>query len=194
MKDVGQYFDRLIEAHGSNPQALDYGSWKSQDMRFKMIAEAIDFSGKTVLDIGCGFADLKPFLDEWFENVRYGGIEASEKAVGIAKKKTRMITQAFWPSYKSFIDPACDIVVMNGVLYLQPYVEGLEMIDAAWEITKEVLIFDCQSIFSERKHANEFYRRPEEVLVSLQMLTPYITLRHEKAKHFFMVYLYREKV
>lgn len=54
---------------------LGWRSRANQRMRFEALCRWGNMSGSSVMDLGCGHGDLKPFLDERFENVRYLGID-----------------------------------------------------------------------------------------------------------------------
>ncbi|MFH1623593.1 MAG: class I SAM-dependent methyltransferase [Pseudomonadota bacterium] len=190
MKNVGCFFDYLIDKHGHSIQALDYGSKESQELKFKMISEATDFNYKSVLDIGCGFCDLKDYLDDYFASIDYLGVDVSEKVVEKVEKEKMEINvlQGTWPMPIAMHD----IIIMNGVLYLYPFREALKLIEEAWLVTRELLIFDClsaESLIPDGK--GEYHFDAGKILSFVFLLTPYICLRHDTSKNFFMMHLYR---
>ena len=52
-----------------------YRSPKSQTQRFKALSQWGDLTGLTILDLGCGYGDLKTFLDQRFESFVYLGVD-----------------------------------------------------------------------------------------------------------------------
>ena len=73
---------QIIRFHSDRSKefADDYKKlgWKSADsqlIRFGVLASAFNINGASVLDVGCGYADFKPFLDKRFSGVSYTGID-----------------------------------------------------------------------------------------------------------------------
>lgn len=50
-----------------------------------MLAEATDYTGLSVLDVGCGFADYAGFLAENYEGVHYSGVDLSSAMLATAR-------------------------------------------------------------------------------------------------------------
>ena len=64
IKKVNGYYDELLKKYGVKPSALGCPKGR-QELRFKNI-DKLFFSGCTVLDYGCGFADLNRYLKKRF--------------------------------------------------------------------------------------------------------------------------------
>lgn len=65
-----------IEKYGlSDPRSLGYADSGSQLSRFEIVSRAYDFNGKSLLDIGCGTADLIEHLDRLYQDIRYTGVD-----------------------------------------------------------------------------------------------------------------------
>lgn len=84
--------DRQKKWPFDGPKTLGWKDSASQRTRFNAIAQQYDFNYKSVLDLGCGFGDLKLYLDEHFDLKSYTGID-QQKAF-IAAAKLRDIPQA----------------------------------------------------------------------------------------------------
>jgi SAM-dependent methyltransferase len=54
---------------------LGWRTPESQLIRFGILASAFDLNSASVLDVGCGYADFKHFLDKRYSGVSYTGIE-----------------------------------------------------------------------------------------------------------------------
>ena len=53
----------MISDHGADSSfALGWLNKHDQQVRFETLAKIADLNGKTVMDAGCGYADLYPFL------------------------------------------------------------------------------------------------------------------------------------
>lgn len=71
------YHRAMIEKHGNkNTYALGWREPEHQLLRFKVLAEIADLNGCTVIDAGCGHADLLPYLLSLYPDIKhYYGIE-----------------------------------------------------------------------------------------------------------------------
>ena len=67
------------------PEAPDWRHAESQRLRFEVIAQAADFNGCSVLDLGCGTGDLNVCLDECFTDLRYLGIDQMPEFIEAAR-------------------------------------------------------------------------------------------------------------
>lgn len=74
--ELVDFYTRRIAEHGVSYQAMwgDAAAWKSS-VRFMPLASLPIAEGDTVVDIGCGAADLALFAREHLPAVRYVGVE-----------------------------------------------------------------------------------------------------------------------
>ena len=80
-----KYFSSLYEKYGVDERSLGWSKHK-QDYRFYQAARYMQDSN-SVLDIGCGFADLYDYLRKRFTGIEYYGIDVMEEYVNIAANK-----------------------------------------------------------------------------------------------------------
>jgi len=66
--------DRIRDFNEPHRQ-LGWKNTDSQLLRFEALASMFHLDNTSVLDIGCGYADFKTFLDKTFSNVSYTGID-----------------------------------------------------------------------------------------------------------------------
>jgi SAM-dependent methyltransferase len=100
---IFDYHRDLIKEHGADsPFALGWRNKHDQQVRFGALAQIADLNGRSVLDAGCGYADLYPFLKERFPRIKsYCGIEQIPELAGEAIRKygyladTRFIARSF---------------------------------------------------------------------------------------------------
>lgn len=81
-------FHRLrIREYGSgSPGALGWHP-VGQQTRFKTLTQIGDLAHCSVLDVGCGYADLYPFLKQRFAGVEYYGIEQMPELLDVAQAR-----------------------------------------------------------------------------------------------------------
>jgi cyclopropane fatty-acyl-phospholipid synthase-like methyltransferase len=77
-------------------QKLGWKSTTSQQLRFEVLASAFNLNGASVLDVGCGYADFKTFLDKKYSKVSYTGIDLNPAFVHEAARRFASDT---WASF-----------------------------------------------------------------------------------------------
>ena len=81
-------YQDAVDTHGGTFEATLWCSKLGQNLRFNCFTDAIDFTGTSVLDVGCGIGDFATFLiDSTIAFRSYKGIDAMEAMVDSAKKK-----------------------------------------------------------------------------------------------------------
>jgi SAM-dependent methyltransferase len=82
---VLQYHRRRISDSGRC--ALGWRTTDSQRLRFEALCRVGDLSHRKVLDLGCGYGDLKPFLDQRFTDVAYLGVDHMPEFIDEARRR-----------------------------------------------------------------------------------------------------------
>jgi Methyltransferase domain len=83
---VSRHRDSLIR-FGRSPSALYWSSREIQELRFRILCDIGIEAGDSLLDVGCGFADLKSWIERWHCPVRYTGIDLSPDILAIAAQE-----------------------------------------------------------------------------------------------------------
>ena len=73
--NIIRYHKERIQNYPDYHKQLGWKGKKSQILRFEALIEGLDLNYSSVLDVGCGYADFKTFLDTQFNLVSYTGIE-----------------------------------------------------------------------------------------------------------------------
>ena len=80
-------YQKKFRRFGSSPKALQWYSKKAQIIRFLKFVQYLDISHHSVLDIGCGFADIIPILRNRFVDFTYTGVDLVPEFIAIAKER-----------------------------------------------------------------------------------------------------------
>jgi SAM-dependent methyltransferase len=84
---VFRYHRQRIKEYGAgSPGALGWLP-DGQLIRFEVLSRIGDLAHCSVLDVGCGYADLYPFLQQHFAGVRYHGIEQMPELLALARAR-----------------------------------------------------------------------------------------------------------
>lgn len=116
---ISHFHKSLINQYGTGTtRALGWRKIEGQWVRFDQLSQIGDLSGHSVLDAGCGHADLFPFLKKKFSSVTYYGCERISELLQVAtqrygREKNVILLQG------DFLDPAMpmtDFVLASGSL------------------------------------------------------------------------------
>ncbi len=182
-------YNKRFEKYGVEAKTLGWGCKDDQIIRFTTAITYTDFSGKSVLDIGCGFADFYHFLiNKGIKIKKYKGIDINGKLIQVAKKRFPQneyeVRNILLENYGKIQG---EIVTLFGLLNFKlNEINNLNytriMIDAAWKIAKETLIVDFLSTHLTKSYPKEdfvYYHNPKDVLDFCFRLCDNIVLVHD---------------
>jgi len=193
---IAAYYDRLVDRYGHDPRACDYGSAASQAAKYRVLADVAPLEGRSVLDVGCGFADYADFLEARFPKVQYTGIDLSRRMTEEARRRRPDLEIVHasildWSDARRF-----DVVSANGIFYLlgrdAPALMR-DLIARMYRLCDHAIAFNSLSTWASVHEPGEFYAEPREILEYCHTIAPWVTLRHDYLPHDFTVYLYRER-
>jgi SAM-dependent methyltransferase len=168
-------YELAADRHGGGFESLLWASPQTQRLRFEAICRAGDLAGKTVLDAGCGRADLLGFLiDRGIGVAEYIGLEAVDilaksaenTAAGVKRplrKNVRILRGDFVQEpIRLFV--GAEVVVFSGSLNTLPPNIFYQTLAYAWEAAGEMLVFNYLS--STRLAGREYlhWHEPIDVL------------------------------
>lgn len=115
---VKQYHrDRIREFAGEPARIQGWSDQQAQMTRFETILSLADFNNAVILDIGCGYGELKQLLDQRFENFKYIGIDQQPEFIAKARltHKNLSNTEFIEADFSTCQLPEVDIIVASGV-------------------------------------------------------------------------------
>jgi SAM-dependent methyltransferase len=193
---ISEFYDGLVERYGHDPKACDYGSRESQAIKFKVLSEVNSLKGKTLLDVGCGFADYGQYLQHRYEQVKYAGIDLSPAMIA----EGRRLHPEFDLSICNLFDQPCerqfDVVSANGIFYLlgeQAPELMRKLVSHMFSLARVAVTFNSLSTWAPARESGEFYADPAATLEWCHELTPWVTMRHDYHPRDFTVYLYKRR-
>jgi SAM-dependent methyltransferase len=171
-------YRRAADKHGSDFPSLLWASPQTQAARFDAIERLGRLHGKSVLDVGCGRADLLDFLlDRGVRPADYVGIEAVDELAAAAEaKRHRMkgvrILRADFVREPLRLFVAADVVVFSGSLNTVEDGAFYTTVRRAFEACAETLVFNflCNSYLAGADYLR--WRRPVEVIEFASRLSP----------------------
>jgi SAM-dependent methyltransferase len=190
------FYQSLLAKYGGSYRALDWGSRESQQKRFEVLAGIGITTGDSILDVGCGLADLNAWLIEHRPGVQYSGIDLTLGMVERARDRfpdVQILNKTIFD--QDLPVGFFDYLVASGIFYLRKekpkeYMEST--IEQMFNFAKKGIAFNSLSAWSNEKIEGEFYAEPTNVIEFCKKFSPYVVLRHDYNPVDFTVYIYRQ--
>lgn len=109
-------YRRTFKKYGVDARALHWVSKKAQELRVKELIKDLDFEKKSVLDVGCGFGDIIPFIQKKAKRFKFTGVDLVPEFLEVAQTKYpefRFIQRDY---FGNPLDEVFDIVITSGTL------------------------------------------------------------------------------
>jgi ubiquinone/menaquinone biosynthesis C-methylase UbiE len=191
-KELLYFYNRHLKDFGDAPQAVRWTP-EGQRRRYETLLKiAGDFSGKKILDFGCGKGDLYEFIKERDISINYCGIDVNENLIKLAKSKYPETEFIAVDLEESEFERVFDIILICGVFNLR--IAGIEesmknVLKKLFRLCKEALHVNLLSYYIAQRNVELFYVKPEEIMkFAITEISPSVTLIHEKEDIFLSVY------
>ncbi len=190
---IDRYSKRYSEL-GIDVKSLGWGSTEQQIYRFQQVQRIVDCTGRSILDIGCGFGDLKNFFFRAnIEISSYLGWDINPDLIKAAKKIHKDSNKDFLVKNlleESLETPLANIGIMLGLLNFNYNNRDnnmdftKEMLSHAFSSIDQCLVVDFLSSNLNPSYPREdciFYHDPTEILDYAFSLTSNVRLYHDYA-------------
>ena len=193
---IVHYHRHRIAAYGAGAvRALGWRAESSQQRRFETIAAAADFSHARVLDLGCGHADLKPWLDERFDGVFYVGVDQVPEFIEEARARHGECPRSsfFCADFSTAALPESDVVVACGALSYRTAEPDhvFHMLRRMWDACAGTLVVNLLDRARFPAHPLLVGHDPLAVMALADALSPHARLLREPAMDDFTVVMSR---
>jgi hypothetical protein len=185
----------MIAGHGADSSfALGWRNRHDQQVRFEALAGIADLNGKTVMDAGCGYADLYPFLkDRYPQMARYYGIEQiTELADNAILRYGHLADTTFITRNFLYADlPVCDYVLASGSLNYGSTIEGFiyNAIEKLYSSCNMGLGFNLLRYIPVDGTLVAY--DPDDILAYCKTLSPNAILKTDYDEADFTIFIYR---
>jgi ubiquinone/menaquinone biosynthesis C-methylase UbiE len=193
-----RYYTRLVARHGNSVRALNWGSRRSQRTRFRVLAEIADLSHRSVLDVGCGLADLYAWLEKHARGARYTGIDVTPAMIEAAARRFPRagLRVADAAALARRGEATHDYVLASGIFSKRRSNSFADMkrgIRQMFRLARRGVAFNALSALAPGKEKAEFHADPAATLRYCLKLSPWAVLRHDYHPRDFTVYLYKRR-
>lgn len=188
------FYNFHLKQYGDRPEALRWTP-QGQLRRYHCLMEiAPDLNGSTVLDYGCGTGDFYRFLKRRGIDVRYTGVDINENFINLAKSKYPECTFKVFDISEDRLEGYYDYIFICGVFNLLVPGVGDDLKNALVELFRccnKGLVLNALSSHAPIKDPELNYTSPEDMVkFSIENLSPYIALRHDRIQNDFTLYVY----
>lgn len=141
--------------HGASFEATLWARPETQQRRFAVFAEMVEFSGRRILDAGCSRGDFAAWLNE--QGVDYAhflGVDGVDEVIAFAQQ--RGLPRAAFVAADFVRDPDAlgaglaadqrpDVVAVSGTLNTMDWPTARGVLEAAWAGCTDTLVFNFLS-------------------------------------------------
>lgn len=189
------------ETYGYSPKTLGWDKGK-QDVRFEVLTAPFQISGKKILDIGCGFADLCSFLERKNSPSRtsftYCGVDLVEPLIAEAKNRHPAHTFVLGDFLDLTFGETFDFAVASGI-FNRKY-EGSQdnytliekSIAKALALVQDGIAFDFLSDQVDYQYAHTFHSSPSRILEIAYQYSRNVLLRNDYMPFEFSLYIFKD--
>lgn len=189
-------YQRRFRKYGFAARSLNWKRLGAAHQRFRQMWAEIDFNGKSVLDVGCGFGEMAKFLRKRYKAVEYVGVDIVPEFIKVAKK--------LYPEFRFevrdyFNDPLpekFDVVLASGTLNSNVSDNigyRRNAIKVMFEHTNKVLAFNMSGAHPPPENDSKskvWYADSLEILEYCMSLTRRVILRANYNPKDFTVFMY----
>ena len=200
MRSVVEYYERKLERYGPSPQGMDWKDEASQDLRFQLLCEIGDLTGRSLHEIGAGAGHLYAFLRKRGIEADYSGSDLSPAMVEAARRLHPGVRFTCSDVLRDSSRGAYDVVVCSGLFYVK-----IDHAESEWRDFVRALIrrmyamcrigiaFNLMSDQVDFRNPHLFYESPESTLEFCRReLSRSVTIRHDYPLYEYTTYVYRD--
>ncbi|MFA6138822.1 MAG: class I SAM-dependent methyltransferase [Sulfurimonas sp.] len=195
LQRIENFFNEKTQLNGYSIKSLDWGSRRTQQIRFHIFSEIASLENKSILDVGCGFGDFFDFLNiNLGLNVRYTGVDISSKIVAQAKERNPNLNIVKLDILSEEIEKH-DYVFGSGIhnIKVEKNDELLErMLNKMFELCNYGVATNMINKTYENSLAEHIYGYElSKVMEMCKKLTPFSVVRQDYLPNDFTLYLYK---
>lgn len=186
---VREYYEARLRQHGPTPAGVDWNSEQSQELRFQQLARLLDPDpAASVIDYGCGYGALLPWLREHGYAGAYTGFDVSPEMVASARARAEGLRDAAFTTDRRALTPA-DYAVASGIFNVK-----MDTSDDGWgryvlstiadlaAVGSRGFAFNALTLYSdvERRRPDLYYADPLALFDHCKRTySRYVTLLHD---------------
>jgi SAM-dependent methyltransferase len=156
LEAVERYYSGRFAEHGATARGVDWNSAESQEIRFAQLARACPADRPfTLLDYGCGYGALLPYLRERGFAVEYTGFDLAPGMLEHARARFAGEPAARFVGPQDALEPA-DVVVASGIFNVRLDVDApswhayvTSTVHRLAALSRRAFAFNCLTSYSD---------------------------------------------
>ncbi len=198
-KQSNDIYNSALDQYADNSKSVLWGDQQKQYFRFCELIEFIDLNdkSKTLLDVGCGMADMYKFLSYHGYRGNYKGIDINQKLLSIASSKFENIDLANIDILEEKIPQKFDYVLMSGIFNLnmgQDMEWVKKFVSKMFELCNNHIAFNAITSYVNFKEESMFYIDPFELSkFCIENLSKRITLKHHNLPYNYTLVIFKDE-
>lgn len=195
---VARYEERIAQ-YGRSPEALGWSRPELQQRRFAALTTPILSSpSSSVLDVGCGFADLYDYLGARRWTGSYTGVDIVPRLLASARDRHRDIElrQLDFSAQHTLVAEHDFVVasgIFNGRLQHEDHASYVEStVRAMFGRARVAVCVDFLSTWVNYQKPENWHADPSDLLRLGRSLTRRVVLRHDYLPFELALYLFRD--
>lgn len=196
---IKKFYQKKYAKYGFSSRSLSWKHIGAMHQRFRQFWAEIDFSGKSILDVGCGFASFARFLGLRYHNFTYTGIDIVPEFVAKSKKRYPQHKFVVGDYFQNPIKKNYEVIIASGVLnsnVCKNYDYRKGAIKVMFDHTKGVLAFNMLGAHpapKNKKDTNIWNADSIEILKFCLTLTKRVILRQNYNSRDFTLFLFKSR-
>jgi len=187
--DNEKFYTAAIEKHGTSSKGVHWNSVHSQEKRFEVLLSCIDDEDFSIIDAGCGFADLYSYLQKnQIPFSSYKGLDLSPSMVKIARENTEC--EIIECDICRDILPMADYYICSGAMNILSRFDTYLFIRNCYEASTRGFAFNLLMGEDDSLVYNHFF--PQELQNLFDELGAEVSIKKGYLKHDFTVFMKKE--
>jgi SAM-dependent methyltransferase len=187
-----------FEKFGADEKTLGWPKNKTW-LRYQVLTEAGDFNQKSILDLGCGYADLYHWLKEQGWEGKYTGFDIVPKHIEVAKNRYPHLDIREIDILETSIDETFDYVLTCGVMNAKVLEENNEiyiekMLKKMFELSRIAVVSDFLSPYVDFQGPWAYHPKMDVILNIIRKISKRFAIRHDYMPYEFAVYIFKDDV
>lgn len=195
---IDRYGSRLAET-GYSPKTLGWGRWGRQEVRFLVLSElALLSKNGSVLDVGCGFADLYEYLVGSGWSGRYVGIDINPELLTVARQRHPDLELTRQDIGEFDSSTAFDFVIASGVFNAKLTADDNKRhiersVRRMFEISIRATCVDFLSTRVDYQHPSAWHTDPQWAIALASELSGRFSIRHDYMPYEFALFVFKDR-
>jgi len=195
-KKIASY-QKSFKKYGSHPKALYWASEKAAELRYRELVADLDFEEKTILDVGCGFADIIPFISRKTKKFKFTGVDIVPKFIQAAQKKYPKHRFLLRDYFSNPLEEKFDIIISSGALnsnIKNVYRFRKKAIKTLFDHALEAIAFNMAGFHPQPKNKKKYKVYYADSLIILKYclsLSQKVLFRHHYHRKDFTIVIFK---